>query len=361
MKAVVLVGGEGTRLRPLTYTTVKAMVPVLNRPFIQYVIRHLNNHNVNEIVLAMGYKPDPIKNYFDNLGGLDTRLIYSLEQVPLGTAGAVKNAAHYIDKGEAFFVTNGDIFTDLDLTQMLNFHRDKKAKVTIALTPVDDPTQFGVVEVDSQQRVTRFVEKPSRHEVTSNLINAGIYILESEILERIPQGKRCMFEHDVFPRLVADGEPVYGYSTNAYWIDMGTPEKYLGLNHDLLMGKCRLIKSQAENIHMSKQSSVHPQVRVTEPVIIDTGCTIGKGVQLKGPSVIGSECSIGDNTVIEGSILWAKVRVGERTFIKNCIIANDIYIESNAHIEDAVIGKNITANQITTVKMGTKTGGYSRV
>ncbi len=354
MKAVVLVGGEGTRLRPLTYNTVKAMVPVLNRPFIQYVIRHLNDHNVNEVILAMGHKPDSIKDYFDHAGKLDARLIYSVEQVPLGTAGAVKNADQYIGKDEAFLVINGDIFTDIDLSQMLKFHREKRAKVTIALTPVDDPTQFGVVEMDSQQRVTRFVEKPSREEVTSNLINAGVYILEHQILERIPQGKRFMFEHDVFPKLITEGEPVYGYPTNAYWIDMGTPEKYLRLNHDLLQGKSRLINSQAENVSIGKQSSVHPQAKLTGPIIIDQGCTISKGVQLKGPSVIGSESSIGDDAVIENSILWPKVRVGEGAIIKNCIITNDIYIESSSHFEDAAIAKNMTTNQINTVNLGVK-------
>jgi mannose-1-phosphate guanylyltransferase len=354
MKAVILVGGEGTRLRPLTHTTVKAMVPVLNRPFIEHVIRHLNNHNVNEIILAMGYKPDSIKNYFDNMGRLDARIIYSVEQSPLGTAGAVKNAAQYIDKDKFFLVINGDVFTDLDLTQMINFHKNKKAKVTIALTPVDDPTQFGVVEIDSQQRVIRFVEKPKQHEVTSNLINSGIYILESEVLDRIPQGKRFMFEYDVFPHLIADGEPIYGYPTNAYWIDVGTPEKYLKLNQDLLLGKCRLIRSQVENINTGKLNSTHSQAKLKGPMIIDKGCKISKGVRLEGPTSIGLGCSIGDDTVIEGSILWHKVSVGERAIIKNCIIANDIYIESNAHIENAVIGKDINSKQITRINLRTK-------
>ena len=229
----------------------------------------------------------------------------------------------------------------------------KRAKVTIALTPVDDPTQFGVVEFDSQQRVTRFVEKPSRQEVTSNLINAGVYIIESEILERIPQGKRFMFEHDVFPQLIADGEPVYGYPTNAYWIDMGTPEKYLQLNRDLLSGKCRLNASIATD-NIAKQSQVYSQAKLIGPVLIDEGCTIGKDVQIKGPSLIGSECSIQDNTLIEESILWAKVRIGERAIIKNCIIASDIHIENNAHIENAVIGQDPISNQTITVQARAK-------
>jgi mannose-1-phosphate guanylyltransferase len=358
-QAVVLVGGEGTRLRPLTYTTVKAMVPVLNKPFIHYAICHLNSHSVNEIILAMGYKPDSIKNYFEKTGGIGTNLVYSMEQVPLGTAGAVKNAAKYITKDDAFFVINGDILTDLDLTEMLNFHKNKRAKVTIALTPVDDPTQFGVVELDGQQRVTRFLEKPSQQEVTSNLINAGTYILEPEILARIPPGKKFMFERDVFPQLIADREPIYGYSANAYWIDIGIPEKYLRLNHDLLLDKCHPINFQAETIYLNTLS-VYPQAGLYGPVVIDKGCTIGKNVQIKGPSVIGSECNIGNDAIIEGSVLWTKVMVGERATIKNCIICNDMYVENNAHIENIVIGKN-TAAQANIVNMKTNSGGNNHV
>lgn len=349
-KAVVLVGGEGTRLRPLTYTTTKAMVPVLNIPFIQHVIHHLSSHDVTEIILAVGYRPDSIKNHFEKSGNTTAKLIYSIEQIPLGTAGAVKNATHYIGKDETLFILNGDIFTDLDLTEMFNFHRDKKASVTIALTPVNDPTQFGVVELDRQQRVTRFIEKPRHHEVTSNLINAGVYILESEILERIPHGKRFMFEHDVFPQLIAEGAPVYGYPTNAYWIDMGTPEKYLRLNQDLLLGKCQLRNRVTER----NTNKLHHQAKITGPVLIDEGCTIGKGVQIKGPSVIGSECSFGDYAVIEESILWSKVRVGEHAILRHCIIANDIPIENNAHIENTIIGQDTDSNQLLMVKSGAR-------
>ncbi|MBM3183647.1 MAG: NDP-sugar synthase, partial [Chloroflexi bacterium] len=235
MKAIILVGGEGTRLRPLTYSTVKAMVPVLNKPFIEHVIRYLNKHDIHDIVLAMGYKPDSIMGYFGDAHGLGARLVYSMEESPLGTAGAVKNAEKHID--DTFFVLNGDIFTDIDLTDMLKFHRQKKSKLTIALTPVDDPTHFGVVETDADHRIIRFVEKPSKEEVTTNRINAGVYILEPEILQRIPQATFCMFERQVFPALVAEDEPAFGYHTDAYWIDTGTPAKYLQLTRDLMYGK----------------------------------------------------------------------------------------------------------------------------
>ncbi len=345
MKAVILVGGEGTRLRPLTYSTVKAMVPVLNKPFIEYVIRHLSHHNVNEIILALGYKPDSITDYFGDASQLGAKLICSVEPAPLGTAGPVKHAEQYID--DTFFVINGDVFTDIDLTDMLDFHKKKGARVTIALTPVDDPTQFGVVETDSQQRVTRFVEKPSWEQVTSNMINAGIYILDADILERIPQGKRFMFEHDVFPKLLADGEPVFGYATDTYWMDMGTPEKYLQLSRDLLHGKSVQVAFQAENICIDEQSSVDPQAELIGPILVDRDCTIGEGVHLKGPVVFGSGCNIHDGAIIENSILWQKVSVGKQAVLRDCIVASDNHIENNAHIEGAAINNNALAKRQT--------------
>lgn len=343
MKAVILVGGEGTRLRPLTYSTVKAMVPVLNRPFIEYVIRHLSDHNISEIILALGYKPDSLIDYFGDASELGVRLVYSVEPEPLGTAGAIKNAEQYID--DTFFVMNGDIFTDIDLTDMLDFHKDKGAKVTIALTPVADPTRFGVVETTSRQRISRFVEKPSRDQVSSNLINAGIYILDGEVLKGVPPGKRFMFEHDVFPTLLADGEPVFGYTTDSYWIDMGTPEQYLELTGDLLDGKSTQVAFPAGGIHIHRQTSVHPEAMLTGPILADKQCTIGKGVRLKGPVVMGAGCDIRDGATIENSILWQKVTVGEQAVLKDCIVASDNHIENNARIEGSTINNSELAKR----------------
>jgi len=335
VKAVILVGGEGTRLRPLTYTTAKAMVPVLNKPFIEYVIRYLSNHSIKEIILALGYKPDCITDYFGDGSQLGTKLVYSIETEPLGTAGAIKNAEQYID--DTFFIMNGDIFTDLNLTDMLKFHKDKGAKVTIALTPVDDPTRFGVVETDSNQRVTRFVEKPKREQVTSNMINAGIYIVESQVLKRIPKDKRFMFERDVFPALLAEGEPVFSYATDAYWIDAGTPEQYLQLNGDLMCGKSVQVAFRPEDVQINKGASVHPKAKLTGPILVDEYCTIGKDVQLKGPVVTGTGCTIKDGAIIENSILWQNVTIGEQATLKDCIVASNSYIVNNACIECATI------------------------
>jgi len=337
VKAVVLVGGEGTRLRPLTYLTVKAMVPVLNKPFIEYIIRHLSRHNISEIILAIGYQPDRITEYFTDERQLGTKLVYSIETEQLGTAGAVKNAEPYID--DTLFAMNGDIFTDLDFTEMLHFHKNRGAKVTIALTPVEDPSRFGVVETDSNQRVTRFVEKPKREQVVCNMINAGVYVIETEVLKRIPEGKRCMFEHDIFPSLVAEGEPVFGYTTDVYWMDMGTPEKYLQLNGDLLNGKSTQVGFKPTDIRIDKQSKVHPQSSLVGPILIDKNCNIGKGVQLKGPVVIGSGCNIHEGASIENSVIWQNATIGEQAVLKDCIVASNSRIENNARMQSAIISQ----------------------
>jgi len=337
VKAVVLVGGEGTRLRPLTYLTVKAMVPVLNKPFIEYIIRHLSRHNISEIILAIGYQPDRITEYFTDERQLGTKLVYSIETEQLGTAGAVKNAEPYID--DTLFAMNGDIFTDLNFTDMLHFHKNRGAKVTIALTPVEDPSRFGVVETDSNQRVTRFVEKPKREQVVCNMINAGVYVIETEVLRRIPEGKRCMFEHDIFPSLVAEGEPVFGYTTDVYWMDMGTPEKYLQLNGDLLNGKSTQVGFKPTDIRIDKQSKVHPQSSLVGPILIDKNCNIGKGVQLKGPVVIGSGCNIHEGASIENSVIWQNATIGEQAVLKDCIVASNSRIENNARMQSAIISQ----------------------
>lgn len=343
MKAVILVGGEGTRLRPLTYSTVKAMVPVLNKPFIEHVIRYLSKHNIHDIVLAMGYKPDSIMDYFGDASGLGAKLVYSVETSPLGTAGAVKNAQKHID--DTFFVFNGDIFTDIDLTDMLKFHRQKKSKLTIALTPVEDPTHFGVVETDADHRVTRFVEKPRQEEVTTNRINAGVYIMEAEILQRIPQGAFCMFEREVFPALVAEGDPVFGYHTDAYWIDTGTPAKYLQLTRDLMYGKSCHITFQSHCVEVHARSTIHPGARLNGPVLIDKDCNIRKGVHLKGPVVIGPGCTLEDGSIIENCILWHNVKVGRGAILKDCIVAGDNHIEDNSRIEGAAINNKVMAKK----------------
>lgn len=332
MKAVILVGGLGTRLRPLTINTPKAMMPVINRPFLEYVVRRLSGHGVSEIVLALSHLARPIEGYFGDGSRLGVGLHYVLEKTALGTAGAVKNTERFLD--ETFLVLNGDIFTDLDLTAMLDFHRQKKSKATIALTPVDDPTSYGLIETDAQGRVTRFLEKPGWDQVTTNMINAGTYILEPEVLSHIPPQTNFSFEHQLFPFLLDRGEPVYAYPSPCYWIDIGTPEKYFRLNKDLLNGKSEQYNYKPAGRALS--------ARITGPVVPGENCIIGRRVRLTGPLVIGPGCQIAEGAVVEESILWQDVDIGPGAQVRRSIIANSCHLGAGSVVEDSVLGDNVT-------------------
>ncbi len=353
MKAVILVGGEGTRLRPLTCNTPKAMLPVLNKPFLEHMIDYLKGHGVDEIVFALCYLPDCIESYFGDGSEFGVKLTYVMEDSPLGTAGAVKNTEGYLD--DLFLVFNGDIFTDIDLGEMLSFHQEQGAKATIALTPVDDPSAYGVVETDAQGKVKRFIEKPPREEATTNLINAGIYILNFEVLQNIPPNTFFMFEHHLFPHLLEEGVPIYGYPSDAYWIDMGTPEKYLQLHHDLLQGKSTTYLYSKPEHKEAAQSSLHPTARIEGTVVIGKGCHIGSGVRIKGPSVIGEGSEILDGATIEGAVLGRNVQIGKRAALKECIIGENSLIGDESLIpEGSVICDNITVAAGSHLEPGAK-------
>ncbi len=347
MKAVILVGGEGTRLQPLTCNKPKAMVPILNRPFLEHLLHYLEKHGVRDIVLAMGYTPDPIQSWLGDGTQFGVRMTYLVEESPLGTAGAVKNAESFLDG--PFIVFNGDILTEIDLTAMMKRHQEVKSKASIALTPVDNPTIYGVVETDAQGMVKRFVEKPSWDKVTSNMINAGIYILEPEVLTHIPASTPCMFEHHIFPQLLEMGEPILGYLSDAYWIDIGTPEKYLKAHHDLLLGWVDV------GVRTEGESQIHPAAQIEGPVLIGERCVIAANVQIKGPTVLGPQCQIAEGTVIEGAVLWGGTQVAEETLLRNCVVGSCSYIENSCHIlEDCVLGDNVTVGKGSRLAQGAR-------
>lgn len=337
MKAIILVGGEGTRLRPLTYSLAKSMVPVLNKPFMEHVIRKLAKHDIREVILAMGYKSDAIYGYFKNGMGFDVKLTYNLEDKPLGTAGAVKHAGEHVDG--SFYVLNGDVFSDMDFSNMLRFHRKNKAMITIALTWVEDPTRFGVVETDEDGRVSAFIEKPSWDKVTSHWINAGVYILEPEVLDGIPNNEFYMFERRVFPDMLTAGQPVYAYKSNAYWIDMGTPAQYHQLNRDVLEGKCSSMMEIPDAISIGAASVIHPGARLTNRVLIGHNCTVEREVEIRGPVIIGAGCYIHDKAIIENSILWDNIIVEKGATILNSVIASGATINEKVQLVGQVINQ----------------------
>ena len=338
MKAVILVGGEGTRLRPLTCNRPKPMISVVNKPFLEHVLEYLKKHNIFDVVLSMGYKPDVIEAYFGNGSKFGVNLTYVVESFPLGTAGGVKNVEPYLDG--PCFVFNGDIMTDLDLGAMLAAHREKGAAVTISLTPVEDPTAYGLVETDENGRVRGFVEKPSWDRVTTNLINAGTYVLEKDVLNYVPANSYYMFEHGLFPTLLNNGDPMFGFPSNAYWIDIGTPEKYMIVHRDLLMGKVAKMmpgSTAKEGLWVGEGCTISSTAKITPPVVLGKKVTVEHNAVITGPVVIGDNCCIGADTVIEDAVIWENTRIGSHVMMKTCVVAKDCVVNDHTWVTNGAI------------------------
>jgi mannose-1-phosphate guanylyltransferase len=347
MKAVILVGGEGTRLRPLTCNTTKAMVPLLNMPFLEYMLRYLKGHGIKDVILAMSYLPDRIQAQLGDGSKLGVSLSYVIEEEPLGTGGAIKNVEAGLT--EPFFVLNGDVLTGIDLTAMMSRHRQVKPRVSIDLTPVDNPTIYGVVETDRNDMVMRFVEKPAPDEISTNMINAGIYIIEPEVLGYIPPATPSMVERQLFPQLLKKGEPILAYPSDSYWLDIGTPEKYLKAHHDLLSGQAPALAAYWDNFDPGvrvRGGNIDPTAEIDGPVLIGEGCTLAKRAKLKGPAVLGPRCEIAQDARVEGAVLWQGVKVGKRALVRNCIVAANCRIgEGSQVLDNCVLGDNVVVGK----------------
>jgi mannose-1-phosphate guanylyltransferase len=354
VKGIILVGGEGLRLRPLTCKVPKPMVPVANKPFLEHKLDNLKKHGVDEIVLAICYLPDFIRRHFGDGVGFGLSLTYAVEDTPLGTGGAVKNAESFLD--DTFFVFNGDIFTDIDLTDMLAFHRERGAAATIALTPVEDPTAYGVVETEEDGRVRAFIEKPSRETVTSNFINAGTYIFEPELLGLMPPNTFHMVERGLFPDLVKKRAPFFGYRSNAYWTDIGVPSDYLHLHHDILMGKAMARfpgKSIADDVWHEDGCDVHSSAKIIGPVVFGRGCTLKEGVRISGPAALGAGCVVGEGSTIDEAVLWQNVKLASNVTIRDSVLGNNTRVGDNTWISGgAIVGDDTTIGRDNRLEHG---------
>lgn len=338
MKAVILVGGLGTRLRPLTCTTPKPMIPLVNQPFIEWMLVRLRDQGISEVVLAVQYMADQFRTAFGDGSRLEMKLHIVEEPEPRGTAGAVKHVEHLLDG--TTFIFNGDVMTDLDLQAMLAFHREKGSKVTLSLTPVEDPTQFGLVEMTPDNRVRRFMEKPRQDEITTNLINAGTYIIEPEIFRYVPPKEFYMFERGLFPVVLQTGDPMFGFPSRAYWTDIGKPQTYLDVHHDILIGKVRYSfhgKQIAERIWLEGDAEIHPSAQIVGPAVIGHGTVIERGARIIGPTVLGPGCRIGPDCSIEGAVLWANNVIEEGVVLRSCVLGQGNQIGKNTHIADGAI------------------------
>jgi mannose-1-phosphate guanylyltransferase len=329
MKAVVLVGGEGTRLRPLTLTSPKQMLPIVGVPMIERVLGHLASHGVDEAILSLGYLPDAFMQAYPHGRAAGVRLTYAVEPEPLDTAGAVRFAATFAGVTETFVVVNGDVLTDLDLAGLVAFHRDRAAEGTIALHPVADPSAFGVVPTDAEGRVTAFVEKPPRDEAPTNEINAGTYVLEPSVLGRIPEGGRVSIERETFPAMVRDGR-LFARADHTYWLDTGTPADYLQANFDYVTGQ--------------RGPDVAPGLVDRGDGVLLRGESQLDG-EVAGPTVVFGGCLVEPGARVERSIIGPRAVVSSGAVIADSILMDDCHVAADAKVSRSVMGPRSIVGQ----------------
>ena len=340
MKAILLAGGKGTRLRPLTVHTPKPIVPIFNRPFLYYQIDQLRQvPEIDEAILSLNYQPRRIEEIFGDGEGLGLKLRYVVEPIPLGTAGAVRYAGDSLT--ESVVVFNGDVLTQVDLRAVLALHRERKAKATIVLTPVDNPRAYGLVETDAKGNVQRFLEKPGEDEITCNTINAGIYILEPETFDRIPKDTAWSIERSFFPSLIERGETFVAYVYDGYWIDIGTPAKYLQVHRDIMDGLYSappLICTGADRkAWISPGARLEDGVEVHGPCFVDEGVVIKAGTKILPYSVIGRQTHVDEAAVIDASIIWPNGWIGREATVRGSILGRNCHVGRNATLETPVI------------------------
>src|SRR5512145_2856203 len=306
MKAILLAGGKGTRLRPLTVHTPKPIVPIFNRPFLYYQIDLLRKvDEIDEAILSLNYQPRRIEEIFGEGEGLGLRLRYVVEPFPLGTGGAIRYAGDQLT--ESVVVFNGDVLMQVDLQAVLNLHRERKAKATIVLTPVENPRAYGLVETDGDRNVRRFLEKPGEDEITCNTINAGIYVLEPETFDRIPKDTAWSIERSFFPSLIERRETFVAYIYDGYWIDIGTPAKYLQVHRDIMDGRYKAppFAGTAQHAWVAEGARVEDGAELHGPCFVDEGVVLKAGARVLPYSVIGRQTHVEESAVIDGSIIWA--------------------------------------------------------
>jgi mannose-1-phosphate guanylyltransferase/phosphomannomutase len=323
MKAVIMAGGEGTRLRPQTSNLPKPMLPLVGRPMMEHIISLLRRHGITDIVVTVAFLPNAIRSYFGNGSELGVRMVYATEETPLGTAGSVRNARDELT--ERFLVISGDVLTDINLTAMIEFHEKNNALATLALCAVENPLEFGIVITREDGSIERFLEKPGWGQVFSDTINTGIYVLEPEIFDVIPEGRAVDFSSEVFPTVLEAGAPLFGYVADGYWEDVGTTAAYLKAHEDILDGKVEVDISGFElapGVFLGKGSSVDPSARLDSPAFIGENCTIDE------EAVIGAYTTIGANT-----------RVAERAELRHSVIGENSYIGQAARVEGSVLGR----------------------
>lgn len=341
MQAVVLVGGEGTRLRPLTYAVPKPMAPLLGRPFIGWIIERLRDAGVDKVILSCYYLPEAIESHFGDGKGFGVNLHYVFEEEPLGTAGAVKNAVHKVSG--TIYVCNGDILTGVDLVALREAHKRYGAIATIHTRAVEDPSQFGVVETDRNGRVLRFVEKPKPGETSARDINAGTYVLEPQALDAIAAGQKVSIERETFPKLISETNRVYAVSTPDYWIDVGRPSTYIQAHRDILDGTFErpVGREVGERIWSADGTALPRGVDARGPIYLGKHVVVEPGAQIGPYTVLYDRCRIARDASVSSSILWPDCFVGRGATVRDAVLGLEVVVEAGATVKPgSVLGRD---------------------
>ena len=342
MQALILAGGKGTRLRPLTVYTPKPVVPICNRPFLLYQIDTLRRAGIKNITLSLSYQPSKIEQQIGDGSDYGVEIKYTVEPQPMGTAGAYKLAAELIRERTVVF--NGDILTDLDLEAVIREHEARKASATIVLAPVENPSAYGLVETEPDGRVRRFLEKPKADEISVNTINAGTYVLEPHLLDYIPAGENYSFEYGLFPDLLARGESFYAHvPAGTYWIDIGTPARYLQAHHDLLAGRVRNVEPPPRRGRFERGEGAE----VDELSVVADDCVLKAGAQVVN-SVLGVGCYVEEKARVENSVVWPHTRVGAGAHVSGAVVGRGCHVGRSAQAgPGAVLGDKTSLTDFT--------------
>ncbi|WP_449063184.1 sugar phosphate nucleotidyltransferase [Planomonospora algeriensis] len=364
MKAVVMAGGEGTRLRPMTANQPKPLLPVVNRPIMEHVLRLLKRHGFTETVVTVQFLAALVRTYFGDGDELGMDLYYATEERPLGTAGSVKNAADEL-RDDRFLVISGDALTDIDLTDMVRFHREQGALVTIGLKRVPNPLEFGIVIADERGRVERFLEKPTWGQVFSDTVNTGIYVMEPEVLDEVAAGEPVDWSADVFPRLLARGAPLFGYVADGYWEDVGTHESYLAVQADVLSGRVAVDLDAFElspGVWVAEGAVVDPDAVLKGPLYIGDYAKVEAGAELREYTVLGSNAVVREGAFLHRAVVHDNVYVGPGVHLRGCVIGKNSDLMTGARVEEsAVIGDECVIEAEAYVSSGVKVYPFKTV
>ena len=352
MKALLLAGGKGTRLRPLTIHTPKPIVPIFNRPFLHYQIDLLKQvPEIDEVILSLNYQPRRIEELFGDGSEVGIKIRYVVEPSPLGTAGAIKYAGD--DLRESVVVFNGDVLTQIDLAEVIALHRSRKARATIVLTPVDNPTAYGLVDTDADGNIRRFIEKPEPEDITTHNINAGIYILEPDTFDRIPSHVPWSIERSYFPSLIERHETFVAYVYDGYWIDIGTSAKYTQVHRDIMDGRYAAEPFRSAgpaHAWVAADATIEDGATIEGPCFIDEGALVKAGATVGPYSVIGRQTQIEEGALVTGAVVWPNCRVSRDATVRDAILGRHCHVGRSVTVgAGAVLGDKTTLTDFTRV------------